>query len=118
MSKDDLLGRGSTRYARALRFAHAKDGVVSPRQVRLTPDFDSVCSSAKCTGVGISDFSFHQYKSGVPEDELMHTALAGVVGIGPTTRVLETRVIPFHHTPRKMALTRVSAPSTTCAWSR
>ena len=26
-------------------------------------------------------------------------SLAGVVGIEPTTRVLETRVIPLHHTP-------------------
>ncbi len=26
--------------------------------------------------------------------------IAGAVGIGPTTKVLETLVIPFHHAPK------------------
>ena len=38
-------------------------------------------------------------KKEVLEDELQYFFLAGVLGIEPRLKALETHVIPFHHTP-------------------
>ena len=50
------------------------------------------------------------YRKGANFGEEIGSFLAGVAGIGPATRVLETRVIPLHHTPSHASETGPDLP--------